>query len=349
MTSAVVFGCAGPTLSRDERAFFSDADPWGLILFRRNVESADQVRALTEAFRETVGREDAPVLIDQEGGRVQRLRPPSWPTYPAAMAYADLASDDPLVRREIVRLGARLIAHDLRTLGITVDCAPVLDVPAPDGHEIIGDRAFGRDADTVATLGRAFAEGLLAGGVLPVIKHVPGHGRATADSHRQLPTVDIPSEVLDDVDLRPFRVNSDMPAAMTAHVVYRAVDPKRPATTSKKAIRWLREETGFDGLLLTDDLSMQALSGSLTERAEAARKAGCDVLLHCNGDPAEMAAVMKGAGKLKGEAKRRAEAALARIVHTPEPLDEAEARDRFRAAFGGEIGRAADGPAAGEA
>lgn len=348
MTAAVVLGCAGLTLSKAERSFYRDADPWGFILFRRNVESPDQVRALTDALRETVGRHDAPILIDQEGGRVQRLRPPHWPTYPAALAYGGTAGD-PAARREIVRLGARLIARDLRELGITVNCAPVLDVPAPGGHEIVGDRAFGRDADAVASLGRAFAEGLLAGGVLPVIKHAPGHGRATADSHHGLPVVDTPAEVLEDVDLRPFRVCSDMPAAMTAHVVYTAIDPKRPSTASRKAIRWLRDQSGFDGLLFTDDLSMQALTGSLTERAEAARKAGCDILLHSNGDPAEMAAVMEGAGKLKGGAKRRAEAALGRIVRTPEPLDEAEARARFRAAFGGEIGAAAAGPAAGEA
>lgn len=349
MTAAAILGCSGPVLSADERAFFADAKPWGFILFRRNVETPDQVRALTEALREAVGRQEAPVLVDQEGGRVQRLRPPHWPLYPSARALAELSGNDPLVRREIVRLGARLIAHDLRALGITADCMPVLDVPGTDTHEIIGDRAYGSDADSIAVLGRAAAEGLLAGGVLPVIKHAPGHGRALADSHHDLPVVDAPLEALEDVDFRPFRMNADMPAAMTAHVVYRALDPERPATTSRKAIRAVRERIGFDGLLMTDDLSMKALSGSMTERAEAALKAGCDVVLHCNGDRAEMEAVMAGVGKLKGDAKRRARAALGRIAHTPEPLSETEARERFQAAFRDGVTAAAPGVQVGEA
>ena len=297
--SACILGCAGTTLSREETAFFRDVKPWGFILFARNVESPDQVRKLVDALRETVGRADAPVLIDQEGGRVQRLKPPHWPLYPPGRAYGQIAGNDPLLKREITRLGARLIAHDLAGLGINVDCVPVLDVPDPQGHEIIGDRAYGQTPDEVAYLGRAAAEGLIAGGVLPVIKHIPGHGRAKADSHLELPVVEASLEELDARDFPPFRVLSDMPVAMTAHVIYSAIDPKRPATTSKKAIRKIiRGSLGFDGLVMSDDLSMKALSGDFAERAEQSLAAGCDVVLHCNGDMAEMKAVVDGTGAL---------------------------------------------------
>jgi len=333
--AACILGCAGLALSREETAFFRDVKPWGFILFARNVESPDQVRRLVEALRETVGRDDAPVLIDQEGGRVQRLKPPHWPLYPPGRAYGQIAGNDPLLKREIARLGARLIAHDLAALGINVDCVPVLDVPDPQGHEIIGDRAYGRTPEEVACLGRAAAEGLIAGGVLPVIKHIPGHGRAKADSHLELPVVDASYEELDGRDFAPFRVLSDMPMAMTAHVIYSAIDPKRPATTSKKALKKVvRGALGFDGLVMSDDLSMKALSGGFAERAEQALAAGCDVVLHCNGDMAEMKAVVDGTGALKGHARRRAQAALARIARSPEPLDVDAARARFAAALG---------------
>ena len=231
MSAACIFGCAGATLTPEERAFFREARPWGFILFKRNVQSPEQVRALVDALRETIDDPHAPVLIDQEGGRVQRLGPPHWPAYPSGRAYADVASNDPLTGKSLARLGARLIAHDLKSLGITVDCAPVLDVPTKDADLIIGDRAYGADGDGVAVLARSFAEGLLAGGVLPVIKHIPGHGRATADSHLKLPIVDDPIERLEK-DFHPFRILSDMPLAMTAHVVYSAIDGSRPATTS---------------------------------------------------------------------------------------------------------------------
>jgi beta-N-acetylhexosaminidase len=332
---ACILGCAGLTLSRDETAFFRDVKPWGFILFARNVETPDQVRRLVDALRETVGRVDAPVLIDQEGGRVQRLKPPHWPVYPPGRVYGQLAGNDPLLKREITRLGARLIAHDLASLGINVDCVPVLDVPDPQGHEIIGDRAYGQTPDEVAYLGRAAAEGLIAGGVLPVIKHIPGHGRARADSHLELPVVDASYEELDVRDFAPFRVLSDMPMAMTAHVIYSAIDPKRPATTSKEAMRKvIRGAIGYDGLVMSDDLSMKALSGDFAERAEQALAAGCDVVLHCNGDMDEMKAVVRGTGALKGHAKRRAHAALGRLARAPEPIDLDEARARFAAALG---------------
>jgi len=333
VTSACILGCEGLVLSRKERDFFRDVKPWGFILFKRNIENPEQVRALTEALRETIGRDDAPILIDQEGGRVQRMGPPHWPAYPPARTMGDLATNDPLVRREIVRLGARLMAHDLAAVGINVDCVPVLDVPAADGHEIIGDRAYAADVEGVATLGRAAAEGLIAGGVLPVIKHIPGHGRARGDSHLELPVVGATREELEAVDFAPFKVLSDMPMAMTAHVVYSAIDPKRPATTSRKAIRLIRDEIGFDGLLMSDDLSMKALGGDFDDRARQALKAGCDVVLHCNGMMSEVKAVMGGTGSLSGKAARRAQAALARLAKSPEPFDLEAGRARFAAAF----------------
>jgi beta-N-acetylhexosaminidase len=335
---AAILGCSGPTLTAQENTFFRRVKPWGFILFKRNVETPDQVRALVDALRDTVGRPDAPVLIDQEGGRVQRMGPPHWGRFPPGRAYGELAGNDPLVRREITRLGARLMAHDLASLGINVDCVPVLDVPDPSGHEIIGDRAYGQTPDEVALLGRAAAEGLIAGGVLPVIKHIPGHGRAMADSHLELPVVDASFEDLDARDFPPFRVLSDMPMAMTAHVIYSAIDRKRPATTSKKVMRRvIRGAIGFDGLVMSDDLSMKALSGDFTERAADSRAAGCDVVLHCNGDMAEMKAVVKGAGELKGRAAARAKAALARLAKVSEPFDAAEGRARFDAAFQGKF------------
>lgn len=334
MTTAVILGCAGTTLSKKEREFFREVKPWGFILFKRNVENPDQVRRLTDALRECVNERDAPILIDQEGGRVQRLGPPHWPQYPPGRAYGRLAANDPLLKREIARLGARLMAEDLRRLGINVDCLPVLDVPSPGAHDIIGDRAYDDEPTGVAVLGRAAAEGLIAGGVLPVVKHAPGHGRAAADSHAELPRVEADYQDLDKRDLEPFRVLSDMPMAMTAHVVYAAVDEKRPATTSRKVIQnVIRQAVGFDGLLMSDDISMRALSGGFAKRARQAAAAGCDIVLHCNGDMGEMQAVVVGAPKLKGAAKRRAAAALNRIARVPEPFDETEARARFQAAF----------------
>ena len=334
--AACILGCAGPRLSPAERAFFRDVQPWGFIVFKRNIETPDQLRGLVQDLRACVDRADAPVLIDQEGGRVQRLGPPHWRRFPPGRAYGDLAANDPLLRREITRLGARLLAHDLAAVGVNVDCVPVLDVPAPDGHQIIGDRAYGDTAEDVATLGRAAAEGLIAGGVLPIIKHIPGHGRARGDSHLDLPSVEASAEDLDARDFAPFRVLSDMPMAMTAHVVYQAFDAKRPATTSRKVIRdVIRGRIGFGGLLISDDLSMKALSGDFTARAKASLAAGCDIVLHCNGDPDEMKAVVAGTRSLTGNAKARAAAALARLARAPEPFDAEEGRARFDAAFGG--------------
>jgi beta-N-acetylhexosaminidase len=333
---AVILGCLGTVLTAEETAFFRDVRPWGYVLFRRNVETPDQVRALTAALRATVDDDRAPILIDQEGGRVQRLGPPHWRRYPPGRAYGALATHDPLYRREITRLGARLLAHDLSALGINVDCVPVLDVPVPGAHDIIGDRAYGETVAEVATLGRAAAEGLIAGGVLPVLKHMPGHGRSMADSHEHLPVVDASRAALEAVDFEPFRILSDMPMAMSAHVVYTAIDPRNPATTSRKAINEvIRDSIGFDGLLMTDDLSMKALKGDFTTRARKALAAGCDMVLHCNGRMDEMTAVVAGARPLAGKAKRRADAALARLATSPEPFDVQDAIVRFDAAFEG--------------
>ena len=248
MTRAFIAGCSGLSLTPDEAAFYREAMPWGFILFKRNVDNPAQVEALCAALRDSVGG-DAPILIDQEGGRVQRMGPPHWPKYPSGRILGSLHTDDPLVGRELTRLGARLIAHDLRAVGINVDCMPVLDVPTPGAHDVIGDRAYGRTPEQVAILGRAAAEGLLAGGVLPVIKHMPGHGRAGADSHLALPVVDASREELERHDFAPFRMLTDMPLAMTAHVVYTALDPDNPATTSRIVMdEIVRGHLAYDGL-----------------------------------------------------------------------------------------------------
>jgi beta-N-acetylhexosaminidase len=312
---AVIFGCAGPALSDTERAFFAEADPLGFILFARNVETPVQVRRLTRALRDAVGRNDAPILIDQEGGRVARLKPPHWRLPPPAATFGALARRDPATAGEAARLNGRLIAAELADLGITVDCAPVADLPAQGAHGVIGDRAYGDDPDGIVRLARAMADGLLDGGVLPVLKHIPGHGRARADSHAELPSVDAPRALLEQTDFAPFRALRDLPWAMTAHVRYTAIDPARPATTSAIVIAEIvRRHIGFDGLLLSDDLSMNALAGGLADRARDALTAGCDVALHCNGRLDEMRAIAAVVPRLappaalrlaRGEALRR--------------------------------------------
>lgn len=303
---AVIFGCGGPRLSREEKQFFAAAQPLGFILFARNIDTPAQVRALTADLRDCVGRADAPILIDQEGGRVQRLRPPHWRLAPPAARFAALARHAPDRAVEAVRLNGRLMAADLAHLGITVDCAPVLDVPQPGAHSVIGDRAFGNTPEQVANLGRAMAEGLLAGGILPVIKHMPGHGRPTVDSHVDVPVVEASLADLEAVDFVPFKALNDMPWAMTAHVIYTAIDRSAPATVSARVIATaIRGTIGFDGVLLSDDIGMGALAGSFAERARAVLAAGCDAALHCSGDLAEMAAVIDGAGSLSEASQRR--------------------------------------------
>jgi beta-N-acetylhexosaminidase len=306
MTAAAIVGCLGTDMSAEERRFYRDADPLGFILFQRNCVSRQQVRRLVDELREAVGRDDAPVLIDQEGGRVARLRPPGWRAAPAAGRIGALAESSRAAAVEAARLNARILAAELSELGITVDCAPVLDLRLPGAHEVIGDRAFGPDPEIVAELGRAMCLGLLDGGVLPVVKHIPGHGRALADSHEALPVVDAPLAELERTDFLPFRLLREMPWAMTAHVVYAAVDPNRPATTSPEMIaRVVRGHIGFDGVLISDDLSMEALQGSVGERSRRAIAAGCDLVLHCNGNRDEMAQVVEAAGPIAAKTRER--------------------------------------------
>ncbi len=333
MPRAFICGCSGPVLTADEEDFVRRTQPWGLILFRRNVADRAQMRALTGRFREILGRPEAPVLIDQEGGRVQRMTAPEWPAYPAA-ARIGAASEDPAEQARLAFLSARLIAHDLAEVGVTVDCLPVLDLPVEGGHSVIGDRAYGRDGETVARLGRAAAEGLMAGGVLPVFKHVPGHGRARADSHLELPVVATSREELERTDFAPFQANADLPAAMTAHVVFTAIDPARPATLSPVVVsEVIRGHIGFDGLLMSDDLSMKALSGSFREKTEALFAAGVDLALHCNGDLVEAGEVAAAAPELAGKAAARAERALARIAGERVAFDPVDSRAKLDAAL----------------
>ncbi|MEE8536319.1 MAG: beta-N-acetylhexosaminidase [Kiloniellales bacterium] len=311
---AVVFGCAGPSLDARERQFFRDADPLGFILFARNVDTPDRLRRLTAELRDCVGRADAPVLIDQEGGRVARLRPPHWRAAPAAARFGTLHGRDRGFAAEAVRLNARLVADELRGLGISVNCAPVLDLAVAGAHEAIGDRAFSRHPEAVASLGRALCEGMLAGGVLPVIKHIPGQGRAGVDGHVRLPVVDAPLIELRTLDFAPFRALADMPWAMTAHVLYRAVDASDPATHSRPLIDTvIRGAIGFDGVLVSDDLAMAALSGPADARAAGALAAGCDLALHCNGVLEEMRSVAAAVGRLSAPGQARVARAAARV------------------------------------
>src|SRR5689334_9000028 len=328
---AFITGLAGTAITPEERAFLKDARPWGLILFKRNLDNAAQISALITSFRDAVGHADAPVLIDQEGGRVQRLGPPQWPAYPPGAAYGRLYARDKAKGLAAARLGGRLIAEDLRTLGITVDCLPVADVPVADADAVIGDRAYGDTPEQVSALAGAAAEGLSEGGVLPVLKHIPGHGRATADSHAALPVVDAERAVLEVSDFAAFRPLAGLPMAMTAHVVFTAIDPVSPATTSAKMIaNVIRDGIGFQGLLMSDDLSMGALSGTLAERTRAALAAGCDMGLHCNGKLEEMQEVASQSPVLAGVAARRAEAALA-ARRQPTDIDLGAARAQFDA------------------
>ena len=308
--AAVVFGCAGETLSEGERDLFRDADPLGFILFARNIDTPDQVRRLTADLRGAVGRDDAIVMIDQEGGRVRRLRPRHWPDYPAMRPFGDKSVTDPDEAAACVALNYGLIAQDLTDLGIDVNCAPVLDLPSSDGHEIIGDRAFSDNPSIIARLGQAVCEGLTGGGVMPVIKHIPGHGRAVADSHLELPHVDTALDVLSATDFAPFAALSAAPAGMTAHIVYEAVDPDEPGSASRALVQdIIRGTIGFDGLLFSDDVCMKALSGPLDGRVNAVLAAGCDVALHCDGDFADMTKIAATCPPMRPDSMERLRAA----------------------------------------
>jgi len=314
---AAIFGCAGTELLPGERDFFRDADPFGFILFARNVETPAQVRRLTADLRASVGR-DAPVLVDQEGGRVQRLRAPHWREWTPPLDTATAAGSVAGAAR-LLAIRARLIAAELRAVGIDANCAPVADVAREGTHPFLRNRCYGTDPAAVATIARAVADACLAGGVLPVVKHMPGHGRSGADTHHDLPTVTAGRAELAATDFLPFRALADLPMAMTAHIVYSAFD-SRPATQSPEMIRVIRDEIGFAGLLMTDDLNMEALQGTLAERTAASMAAGCDIALHCKGDLGQMIAVAAAAGDMGAATRARAERALACRV-TPGPVD----------------------------
>ena len=338
-------GLEGLALTAAERDLFRAADPAGYILFKRNIDSPEQVRALTDALRDLAGRA-LPILIDQEGGRVARLQPPHWPECPAGERFDQLYDKAPVTAMEAARLNALALAACLRDLGITVDCLPLLDVRDPEGHDIIGDRSYGAEPMKVAALGRATLDGLKAGGVCGVVKHIPGHGRARADSHLELPVVDASRAELER-DLEPFRTLNWAPMAMTAHVTYTALDPDRCATLSPIVIDLIRKDIGFQGLLMSDDLGMKALghpsagghppgSNALEDfgaRALASLAAGCDIALHCSGDFAEMRAICEAVPDITAAAKARLDAAMAGIgVGDATPAAQwAEARDRLLA------------------
>jgi beta-N-acetylhexosaminidase len=321
--SRAIYGCAATALAPDESDFFRQVQPWGFILFGRNIVDRAQVKRLVDDLRATVNDPRVPILIDQEGGRVARLKPPQWKLRPAGLRFAELHATAPETAREAAYLNSRLIAHDLTELGINVDCLPVLDVPVDGADDIIGDRAYGRDPAVIIDIARSVIEGMIEGGVLPVMKHIPGHGRATVDSHLALPRVMTSAEELSASDFVTFRSLNNCPLAMTAHVIYEAIDAQRPATTSPKLIRdVIRGEIDFDGLLMSDDLSMKALSGTLASRAKASLFAGCDVVLHCNGSLDEMREVAAEVKPLEDIHLKRAQAALAHLVQ-PEEFDAA--------------------------
>jgi len=313
---ACIFGCLGTTLSPDETAFFRDADPWGFIIFKRNMDTPDQVRALTSDLRDAVGR-DAPILIDQEGGRVARMGAPYMSEWDPALDFA--MAHGPNAERAMYLRG-RIIADDLHSVGVDVNCAPMLDVATADSHDIILNRCYGYDPETVAANGRALANGQRDGRVLSIIKHIPGHGRANLDSHFDLPQLDTSLRDLQATDFVPFQRLNDLPMAMTAHITYTALDPDTCATLSPKAITAIRNDIGFDGLLMTDDLSMKALGGTFEDRTERALAAGCDIILHCNGERAEMDPILSKTPELSGRAATRASAALEQR-QPPKPFD----------------------------
>lgn len=329
MTRALISGCSGPALTDPEREFFQKFKPWGLILFARNCVDPDQIRVLIADFRQSVGDKSAPVLIDQEGGRVQRLKPPQWAQYPTGSQFAKTYVTHPGLGREMAELAGFCIGSDLYDLGINIDCSPVADVPVPGAHDVIGDRAFGLDPAQVASLARAMAEGLMRAGVCPVIKHIPGHGRAQSDSHKALPIVKAARDDLISRDFSAFKALADMPAAMTAHVIYEAYDKKYCATHSATMISdVIRGEIGFDGLLMTDDLSMKALEGPFEERAKRAFDADCDMVLHCNGILDEMTVIAQACPNLTGKALLRADKAMKTLPENP-PTANAEMRAKL--------------------
>ncbi|MEM1317496.1 MAG: beta-N-acetylhexosaminidase [Pseudomonadota bacterium] len=343
-TTAFICGVRGLALTDEERDFIRRFQPWGFIVFARNVDDRDQLSALTAELRSLCDHDAVPILVDQEGGRVQRLKPPHWTAYPSGRAIGGVYRRDKAAGLRAAWLMSRLHAFDLLEVGLNVDCLPVLDVPTPDGHDVIGDRAYGHDAQTVTELGQAACDGLMAGGVQPVIKHIPGHGRATADSHHDLPVVDADLETLRATDFRPFTSLRDIPMAMTAHVIYSAIDPNLPATTSKTVMdEIVRGEMGYDGLVMCDDITMGALSGGLLQRARAISAAGCDIILHCTGQMDEMLEVAENTPKLTDDALRRAERAVAGFTIV-DASDVAELRLEFADIMGDGVAMASRDP-----
>jgi beta-N-acetylhexosaminidase len=323
---AFITGISGTELNDAEREFIRSERPWGFILFKRNIEMPEQVTTLVQELRAITGDPDAPVLIDQEGGRVQRFGPPHWPVYPAGAVFGALYDIDCGLGLTAARLSGRLIAADLIDLGVTVDCLPLADVPVAGADAVIGNRAYGTEPGKVAAIARAVTEGLEQGGVLPVLKHIPGHGRATADTHFRLPEVATSKAELERTDFAAFQPLADLPMAMTAHVVFSALDPAHPATTSATIIEQvIRGVIGFQGLLMSDDVSMNALAGSIAERTRAIVTAGCDMVLHCNGNLDEMRAVARETPELSGMALKRAERALG-SRKAPQAFDRQAAR-----------------------
>lgn len=332
---AVIYGFEGLTLNQAEQEFFADVAPWGYIVFARNIETPGQLLRLTDELRDLSGRADVPILIDQEGGRVARLRGPHWRDAPPSAVFGDAWARDPETAREAAWLNSRLLAQELKASGVNVDCVPMLDIRAEGSNDVvIGDRAYSDDPAIVSALGRAAAEGLLAGGVLPVIKHLPGHGRSFVDSHDGLPIVEASLADLEASDFVPFRALNDMVLGMTGHLVYTAIDPDVCSTLSKRLVDEIIRSNapgriGFDGLLMTDDLSMGALEGDFATRTRASLNAGCDLILHCNADMAEMRAIADETPLLAGEALRRAEAAI-NAFRKPDDFDPALARNRVQ-------------------
>lgn len=328
--SAAIYDPLNATLSADEKAFFRDVNPFGFILFQRHCNTPEVVRRLIDELKSLTGRNRLPVLIDQEGGRVARLKPPCWPAYPTAATFAALYKSDKEAAKRAVYMNARLMAHDLYELGITVNCAPLADLPVVGAHDVIGDRAFGHEAQQVIDLARAQANGLMDGGIVPVLKHIPGHGRATADSHEEIPVVNESLDTLRRTDFVPFKALADLPMGMTAHVVFTALDKERMATVSPAAINVIREEIGFKNLLMSDALDMKSMKGiKPSERSRAALAAGCDIALHCNAPLSEKKEIAQGVCTLEGEALARAERSMA-SVGVPKDFDIASARSELQ-------------------
>jgi beta-N-acetylhexosaminidase len=328
-SKAFISGCKGLAITPEEKAFFAGERPWGFILFGRNIGEPEQISDLVASLRDSVGNPDAPVLIDQEGGRVQRIRPPIVPQYPNGAAIGEIYRRDREQGLRAAWLMSRLHAFDLMRFGITVDCLPVLDVPIEGSSDVIGNRAYGHDPQAVAAIGAAAAAGLKAGGMLPVMKHMPGHGRAFVDSHHKLPVVDVPFEELAKSDFVPFVAMKNELMAMSAHIVFTAIDPENPATTSPKVVDdVIRGHIGFDGLLMSDDVSMNALAGNIEERARGIVAAGLDLVLHCHGIMDEMLQVARVVPVISGETLRRVKAVEAGFAK-PDASDEAALRDEF--------------------